>query len=109
MNKIPEIVFVVDGVFEAQALREATILGLTSYEIINTNGDIDSATDFVLANTNSTKAMAYLADCFSGSIIKGVKRSASATVKMDGERTSSAPKAKTFVKKADVKTEEAAA
>jgi len=37
MNKVPEIVFVVDGVFEAQALREASILGLTSYQIINTN------------------------------------------------------------------------
>ncbi len=109
MNRVPEIVFVVDGVFEAQALREASILGLTSYQIINTNWDIDLASDFALANTNSTKAMAYLADCFKSSIVKGAKREASATVKMDGERTS-APKAKTFVKKADVKpTEEAAA
>ncbi len=108
MNRVPEIVFVVDGVFEAQALREAEILGLTSYEIINTNGDIDSASDFVLANTNSTKAMAYLANEFSGSIVKGAKRPANATVKMDWVKTS-APKAKTFVKKADVKTTEEAA
>ncbi len=105
MTRVPEIVFVVDGVFEAQALREAEILGLTSYEIINTNGDIDAASDFVLANTNSTKAMAYLADCFSGSIVKGAKKSVNATVKMDWVKTS-APKAKTFVKKADVKTTE---
>jgi small subunit ribosomal protein S2 len=109
MNRVPEIVFVVDGVFEAQALKEASILGLTSYQIINTNWDIDSASDFALANTNSTKAMAYLASIFSGSIVKGAKREASATVRMDAPKNW-APTAKTFVKKADVKpTEEAAA
>ncbi|MDR2411854.1 MAG: uS2 family ribosomal protein [Candidatus Peribacteria bacterium] len=37
MKKIPDVVFVVDGVYESQAIKEANILNLTSFAILNTN------------------------------------------------------------------------
>jgi ribosomal protein S2 len=37
MKKLPDVVFVIDGVYEAQAIREASILKLPSYAIFNTN------------------------------------------------------------------------
>lgn len=86
LKGLPDIVFVVDGIFETQALKEAKRLGITSYEIINTNGDIDMADDFIVANTNSTKAMDYLAAQFTSSIVKWVKRENVSVVKKVEER-----------------------
>ncbi|MDR3150739.1 MAG: uS2 family ribosomal protein [Candidatus Peribacteria bacterium] len=37
MKRIPDVVFVVDGVYEEQAIREANSLKLTSFAILNTN------------------------------------------------------------------------
>ncbi|HAO15596.1 MAG TPA: hypothetical protein DDE71_08570 [Tenacibaculum sp.] len=37
MKKVPEVIFVVDGIFEKQALKEANSLKLSSYAIFNTN------------------------------------------------------------------------
>jgi ribosomal protein S2 len=37
MKKIPEVVFVIDGVYEEQAIKEANALKLTSFAILNTN------------------------------------------------------------------------
>jgi ribosomal protein S2 len=37
MKKIPDVVFVVDGVYEKQALKEANSLNLKTFAILNTN------------------------------------------------------------------------
>jgi len=37
MKKIADVIFVVDGVFESQALREANSLNLPSLAVLNTN------------------------------------------------------------------------
>jgi len=70
MKKVPEILFVVDGAFEAQALREANSLKLPSLAVLNTNGDPDTVEAFIPANTNSVKSIEFIAkelkSCLSG-------------------------------------------
>lgn len=105
LKGLPDIVFVVDGVFETQALKEAKTLGITSYEIINTNWDIDMASDFIVANTNSTKSMDYLAAQFTSSIVKWVRKENSQVIKKMWE-SDNTPKVTTFTKKVELKTEE---
>jgi len=61
MKKIPDVIFVIDGVFEAQAVREANQLKLLSYAVLNTNGDDTVLTNCIPANTNSVKSIDYLA------------------------------------------------
>jgi len=64
MKKIPEVVFVVDGAFELQALREANSLKLESVGILNTNGNPNLVKNFIPANTNSVKSLDFIADEF---------------------------------------------
>ena len=61
MKKLPDIVFVVDGAFDAQAVREANSLKIPVYSILNTNGDPDLVTNFIPANTNSVKSLDFIA------------------------------------------------
>jgi len=37
MKKIPEVIFVVDGIYEKQAVKEANTLNLRVFSIFNTN------------------------------------------------------------------------
>jgi ribosomal protein S2 len=37
MKKIPEVIFVIDGIYESQAIKEANTLNLLSFAILNTN------------------------------------------------------------------------
>jgi len=62
MKKLPDVIFVVDGAFDAQAIKEANSLKMPVYAILNTNGDPDKVTNFIPANTNSVKSLDYLAD-----------------------------------------------
>ena len=77
MKKVPEIIFVVDGAFEAQALREANSLNLTSFAVLNTNGDPDKVSAFIPANTNSVKSLDFIADILKKELawVKVVKKS----------------------------------
>ena len=69
MKKVPDLIFVVDGFFESQALREANSLNIKSLAVLNTNGDPYKLDSFVPANTNSVKSINYivweLKSCFS--------------------------------------------
>lgn len=67
MKKMPDVIFASDWIYERQALREAEILGIKSYAIFSTNGDIDLVANLIPANTNSTKAFDYLASELKGS------------------------------------------
>jgi len=69
MKKTPDVIFVVDGVFESQAVKEANSLGLPCYAISNTNGNPYDLTDAIPANTNSVKSLDYLA----GALLSGIK------------------------------------
>ncbi len=61
MKKLPDLVFVVDGAFDAQALKEAKSLKIKSFAILNTNWDPDKVDNLIPANTNSVKSLDYIA------------------------------------------------
>lgn len=68
MKKTPDVIFVIDGIFEGQAVKEAKSLGLPCYAISNTNGNPYDVTDAIPANTNSVKSLDYLAKSLSEGI-----------------------------------------
>jgi len=72
MKRNPDVVFVVDGIFEEQAVKEANSLNLTTFAILNTNGDDTVVQNCIPANTNSVKSIEYIAselkDCLSGAV-----------------------------------------
>lgn len=72
MKRTPDALFVVDGVFESQAVKEAKTLGIPCFAISNTNGEPYNVTEAIPANTNSVKALDYLAvslkSAFSGTV-----------------------------------------
>ncbi len=70
MKKSPDVIFVVDGIFESQAVKEAKSLGLPCFTISNTNGNPYDVTDAIPANTNSVKSLDYLA----AAIADGMKK-----------------------------------
>jgi len=102
MKKVPDVVFVVDGVFEAQAVREANSLKLPVFAILNTNGDPDKVTNFIPANTNSVKSLDYIASKLKEALawIKVV-----AKTKAPRKLTAKKPATKKVVKKSTEKKE----
>ena len=72
MKKSPDIIFAVDGAFEAQALKEAKSLNLPAFAMLNTNGNPDMVEGFVPANTNSVKSVEYIASELK-SVLAGIK------------------------------------
>lgn len=96
MKRTPDAIFVVDGVFEGQAVKEAMSLKLPCYTISNTNGNPFLGSGTIPANTNSVKSLDYLA-----SVLKvGLKSVAKAPVRKP------APAKKAPIKKVEAKTEE---
>ena len=90
MKKIPDIIFVIDGEYESQALKEANSLGLVSFAVSNTNGDPMQTTDIIPANTNSVKSLAYLATALKAGFKAPAKKE---TVKIqEQEKVPGAPK-----------------
>ncbi len=61
MKRLPDAIFVSDWVYEKQALKEARVLKIKSFAILNTNWDIDAVDNFLCANTNSVKSFDYIA------------------------------------------------
>jgi len=61
MKKTPDVIFVVDGVYEGQAVKEAKTLNIPCFTISNTNGNPFDVTGAIPANTNSVKSLDYLA------------------------------------------------
>lgn len=61
MKKAPDLIFVVDGIYEAQAIKEANSLKIEVISISNTNGDDLVVSNLIPANTNSVKSIAFLA------------------------------------------------
>ena len=107
MKKTPDVLFVVDGIYEEQAIKEANSLRLPCYAVLNTNGDDTVVTNCIPANTNSVKSVEFISNALSTEL-SGVK--AKTTVKktvakkVSGEKK--APARKPAAKKAPAKTEE---
>ncbi|MBT3726866.1 30S ribosomal protein S2 [bacterium] len=62
MKRVPDVIFVVDGVYEKQAVKEANSLKLKSFAIMNTNGDDTIVDNLIPANTNSVKSTEFIAE-----------------------------------------------
>ena len=62
MKKVPEVIFVVDGIFEKQALKEANSLKLSSYAIFNTNWNEALVDNMIPSNTNSVRGFDFLTE-----------------------------------------------
>lgn len=61
MKKTPDALFIVDGIYEEQSVKEAQTLGIPCFAIYNTNGDPYQVKESIPANTNSVKSLDYLA------------------------------------------------
>ncbi|NUJ97668.1 30S ribosomal protein S2 [Candidatus Gracilibacteria bacterium] len=61
MKKAPDMIFVVDGVFEKQAVKEANTLKIQVISISNTNGDDLVVDNIIPANTNSVTGLQFIA------------------------------------------------
>ena len=61
MKRAPDAIFVVDGIYEGQAVKEASSLNIPCYTISNTNGDPYVVKQAIPANTNSVKSLDFLA------------------------------------------------
>ncbi len=79
MKRLPDVVFVVDGGYELQAVKEAKSLNLPCYALANTNTNPDLVTNLIPANTNSIKSIEYIA-----AALKDVVKSTGAPVKGSG-------------------------
>ncbi len=77
MKKTPDVLFVVDGVFESQAVKEAQSLGIPCFAISNTNGSPFTVAELIPANTNSVKSLDYLAGALKSAFSAPVKKSSS--------------------------------
>lgn len=114
MKKIPEIIFVVDGIYERLAIKEANILKLDVYAIFNTNWDDTIVKNIIPANTNSVKSLDFLAKSLSEVLI-GIKPK-KVPMKLEQDKrvfTQRTPVKKTIIKnenkvenKEEIKTEE---
>ncbi len=61
MKKLPDVVFVVDGAYELQAVKEANSLNIPAFALANTNSNPDLLANFIPANTNSIKSIEFVA------------------------------------------------
>lgn len=113
MKKVPDVIFVVDGVYEEQAIKEANSLKIRSYAILNTNGNDTLVDNLIPANTNSVKSTEFIANAIKAELSwvkvnNAVAWTNAKVTKIDATKVSGekkAPAKKVEVKKA-VKTEE---
>ena len=111
MKKTPDVIFVVDGIFEGQATKEAKSLGLPCFAIANTNGNPFDVTNAIPANTNSVKSLDYLAAALSAGIKKAPVKKTEAPKKAIEKKApaaavkATAPEVKTEAKPAAKKAE----
>lgn len=97
MKRLPDAIFVVDGVYEEQAIKEALTLNIPCYSISNTNGNPYVGKGTIPANTNSVKSLDYLASALSDGLKSTPAKKAPAK---------KAPAKKAPAEKVEAKTEE---
>lgn len=62
MKKAPEGIFVIDGHYELQAIKEANVLGITVFAILGTTGQPNLCDFFVPANVNNLKSLTFITE-----------------------------------------------
>ena len=92
MRRTPDVIFVVDGSYESQALKEANSLNLPCFAISNTNGTTEKLTDVIPANTNSVKSIDYLAGVLGSACKSPAEKKTGTKVTSDAPKVSGAKK-----------------
>lgn len=97
MKKAPDGIFVIDGHYELQAIKEANVLGTTVFAILGTTGQPKLCDHFIPANVNNLKSLNFIID----ELTPFMKRTARETVaekiakkphdKLPPEKTKEAP------------------
>lgn len=104
MKKIPEVLFVVDWVYEEQAIKEANSLKLKSFAILNTNGDDTVVDNCIPANTNSVKSTEFIANAIKAELAWVKAKDTSSVWKINKmSATKVSGEKKSIVKKVEVK------
>ena len=76
MKKAPDGIFVIDGHYEMQALKEANVLGIKVFAVLGTTGQPKMCDYFVPANVNNLKSLTFITD----ELADSMKRTARETV-----------------------------
>jgi len=71
MNKIPDVLFVVDPRKERIAVKEAQILGIPVIGIVDTNCDPDEVDYVIPGNDDAIRAVKLLAETFANAVLEG--------------------------------------
>ncbi|MFK7779859.1 MAG: 30S ribosomal protein S2, partial [Candidatus Gracilibacteria bacterium] len=105
IKRAPDVLFVVDGIYEQQAIKEANSLKMKSFAILNTNGDESLVDNLIPANTNSVKSTEFIASIIKAELV-GTKVNAPVSGKIQKmvQKKVSGEK-KTPVEKAPIKKE----
>ncbi len=101
MKRTPDALFVVDSIYEKQAVKEAKTLGIPCYAISNTNGNPYDVQGCIPANTNSVKSLDYLAAAIKSGLKTPVKTAPA--VKKAIEKKTTATKKTPIAKKTEEK------
>jgi len=75
MKKSPDGIFVIDGHYELQAIKEANVLGVTVFAILGTTGQPKLCDYFVPGNVNNLKSLTFLTDELSASMKRTARES----------------------------------
>jgi small subunit ribosomal protein S2 len=98
MKKSPDGIFVIDGHYELQAIKEANVLGITVFAILGTTGQPKLCDHFVPANVNNLKSLLFVTE----ELAPSMKRTVRETV---AEKIAKKPHEKAEEQKAESKEE----
>ncbi len=93
MKRMPDILFVVDWIYEKQSVKEANTLGITTFAILNTNWNIDTIDYLIPANTNAVKSIEYIVNTIRNSFKVWIKPKSKTIIKKQIQRKISWEKA----------------
>lgn len=106
ITRKPDVVIVIDGYYDALALKEANKLGLENYAVFGTTWNPDDATNFIPANVNTFKSIAWVLGQIKENMKKSAVKPQARNSKIASKKPYPARKPRTApVKKAPVKTE----
>lgn len=71
MEKLPDVVIIIDGFKEHLALREAQILGMDIVCLLNSNGDPDNIHYPIPSNVNAIRSLKYVLPLIKDSYARG--------------------------------------
>ncbi len=88
LKKAPDGIFVIDGRYESQAIKEANVLKLPVFAILGTTGEPNLCDYFIPANVNNLKSLTFITE----ELAPVMKRTARETVAEKIARKPAAPK-----------------